>query len=87
VAIGMSLVAHAAVRRGMLSEDVAQRIDRVLTQLGLSLDMPASINEVLREVKYDKKKNNNSIRLIVPKDIGECAVEVLSFEELEQMFK
>ena len=83
----MSLVAHAAVRRGMLSEDVAQRIDMVLTQLGLSLDMPASINEVLREVKYDKKKNNNYIRLIVPKGIGECAVEVLSFEELEQMFK
>jgi 3-dehydroquinate synthetase len=83
----MSLVAHAAVRRGMLSEDVAQRIDRVLAQLGLNLDMPASINEVLREVKYDKKKNNNSIRLIVPKRIGECVVEVLSLEELEQMFK
>lgn len=87
VAIGMSLVAHAAVRRGMLSEDVAERIDRVLTQLGLSLELPVTMTEVLREVKYDKKKNNNSIRLIIPVKIGECVVQELSFEELEQLFK
>lgn len=87
VAIGMSLVAHAAVRCGMLGADVAERIDRVLMQLGLSLELPVSIGDVLREVKYDKKKNDNSIRLIVPTKIGECVVKELSFEELEQLFK
>ena len=71
----------------MLSEDVASRIDGTLLQLGLKLDMPVTIAEVLREVKYDKKKNNNSIRLIVPRGIGECVVETLSFEELEKLFK
>ena len=87
VAIGMSLVAHAAVRCGMLGADVAERIDRVLMQLGLSLELPVSITDVLREVKYDKKKKDNSIRLIVPTKIGECVVKELSFEELEQLFK
>ena len=87
VAIGMSLVAHAAVRRGDLGEDVAERIDRVLMQLGLKLEMPVTMTEMLREVKYDKKKKNNTIRLIVPKRIGECAVVEMSFEELEQLFK
>ena len=87
VAIGMSLVAHAAVRRGDLGEDVAERIDRVLMQLGLKLEMPVTMTELLREVKYDKKKKNNTIRLIVPKRIGECAVVEMSFEELEQLFK
>ena len=87
VAIGMSLVAHAAVRRGDLGEDVAERIDRVLVQLGLKLEMPVTMTEMLREVKYDKKKKNNTIRLIVPKRIGECAVVEMSFEELEQLFK
>ena len=87
VAIGMSLVAHAAVRRGDLCEDVAERIDRVLMQLGLKLEMPVTMTEMLREVKYDKKKKNNTIRLIVPKRIGECAVVEMSFEELEQLFK
>ena len=87
VAIGMSLVAHAAVRRGMLSEDVAKRIDSVLVALGLKLDMPVTITEMLREVKYDKKKKNNSIRLIVPVRIGECEIKELSFEELGQLFK
>ena len=87
VAIGMSLVAHAAVRRGDLCEDVAGRIDRALMQLGLKLEMPVTMTEMLREVKYDKKKKNNTIRLIVPKRIGECAVVEMSFEELEQLFK
>ncbi|MBR5200238.1 MAG: 3-dehydroquinate synthase [Alistipes sp.] len=87
VAIGMSLVAHAAVRRGMLSEDVAKRIDSVLVALGLKLDMPVTITEMLREVKYDKKKKNNSIRLIVPVRIGKCEIKELSFEELGQLFK
>ena len=87
VAIGMSLVAHAAVRRGMLSEDVAKRIDSVLVALGLKLDMPVTITEMLREVKCDKKKKNNSIRLIVPVRIGECEIKELSFEELGQLFK
>ena len=87
VAIGMSLVAHAAVRRGDLSEDVAKRIDSVLMALGLKLDMPVTVTEMLREVKYDKKKKNNSIRLIVPVRIGECEIKELSFEELGQLFK
>lgn len=87
VAIGMSLVAHAAVRRGDLGEDVAERIDSVLMQLGLKLEMPVTMTEMLREVKYDKKKKNNTIRLVVPKRIGECAVVEMSFEELEQLFK
>jgi 3-dehydroquinate synthase len=87
VAIGMSLVAHAAVRRGDLSEDVAKRIDSLLVALGLKLDMPVTITEMLREVKYDKKKKNNSIRLIVPVRIGECEIKELSFEELGQLFK
>lgn len=87
VAIGMSLVAHAAVRCGMLGVDVAERIDRVLVQLGLKLELPVSIGDVLREVKYDKKKKDNSIRFIVPTKIGECVVKELSFEELEQLFK
>ena len=87
VAIGMSLVAHAAVCRGDLGEDVAKRIDSVLMQLGLKLEMPVTMTEMLREVKYEKKKKNNTIRLIVPKRIGECAVVEMSFEELEQLFK
>ena len=87
VAIGMSLVAHAAVRRGDLGEDVSGRIDRVLMLLGLKLEMPVTMTEMLLEVKYDKKKKNNTIRLIVPKRIGECAVVEMSFEELEQLFK
>ena len=87
VALGLSLIAHAAVRRGMMVEEDALRIDRLLTQLGFDLKLPVNICDVLREVKHDKKKKDNVLRVVFPVRIGECCVTELSFAEFEQLFK
>jgi 3-dehydroquinate synthase len=87
VAIGMSLIAHAAVRRGMMVESDAMRIDELLRHLGFNLQLPLNICDVLREVKYDKKKKDNLLRVVFPIKIGECRVAELSFLEFEQLFK
>ena len=87
VAIGMSLIAHAAVRRGMMVESEAMRVDGLLRQLGFNLELPLDICDVLREVKYDKKKRDNLLRVVFPVKIGECRVAELSFSEFEQLFK
>ena len=87
VAIGMSLIAHAAVRFGMMAESEVVRIDNVLTKLGFDLHMPVSITDVLREVKHDKKKKDNMLRVVFPVGIGECRIVELSFAEFEQLFK
>jgi 3-dehydroquinate synthase len=86
VALGLSLIAHAAVRRGVLTEEDALRIDGLLEQLGFSLAMPVDITDVLREVKYDKKKKDNVLRVVLPVKIGECRVTELSFAEFEKLF-
>lgn len=87
VAIGMSQIAHASVRCGMLAEDDAQRIDTLLDRLGFSLKLPVSIADVLREVKYDKKKSNNVLKVVLPIRIGECIVREMTFDELGTLFK
>ena len=87
VALGLSLIAHAAVRRGMMVEEDALRIDGLLTQLGFELKLPVNICDVLREVKHDKKKKDNVLRVVFPVRIGECCVTELSFVEFEQLFK
>lgn len=87
VAIGLSLIAHAAVRRGMMVEEDASRIDSVLAKLGFDLCMPVNIADVLREVKHDKKKIDNMLRVVFPMTIGECRVIEMSFVEFEQLFK
>ncbi len=87
VAIGMSLIAHTAVRRGMMVESDAMRIDELLRHLGFNLELPLDVCDVLREVKYDKKKIDNLLRVVFPVKIGECRVAELSFSEFEQLFK
>lgn len=87
VAIGMSLIAHAAVQCGMLAKEDARRIDSTLVNLGFSLLLPVSLDDVLHEVTHDKKRDNNSLRVVMPVGIGECRVVKMSFAEFEQLFK
>lgn len=86
VAMGLSLMAHASVRDGKLDEALAQRIDHLLLRLGFRLEPPVSLHNVIREVKHDKKKSNNMLRIVLPTQIGECCIEERTFEEFEKLF-
>lgn len=87
VAIGMSQIAHASVRCGMLAEEDAQRIDTLLERLGFSLTLPINMVDVLRKVKHDKKKCNNVLKVVLPIKIGECIVREMTFDEFERLLK
>lgn len=86
VAVGMSQMAYAAVRYGVLSEVDAKSIDNLLLKLGFELTPPLPMATILREVKYDKKKHDNILRLVLPEAIGRCRVVELPFDEFEKMF-
>lgn len=86
VAMGLSLMAHASVRDGKLDNAIAQRIDRLLLRLGFRLEPPVPLHNVIREVKHDKKKSNNMLRIVLPTRIGECCIEERTFEEFEKLF-
>ena len=86
VAVGMSQMAYAAVRYGVLSEVDAKAIDNLLLKLGFELTPPLPMATILREVKYDKKKHDNILRLVLPETIGRCRVVELPFDEFEKMF-
>lgn len=86
VAMGMSLIAHASVRYGALQEADAERIDRLLESLGFAIESPMPVAKILSEVRYDKKKQGDTLRVVLPERIGSCRVERLAIEEFEKMF-
>ena len=86
VAVGISQVAHAAVRYGVLSEVDAEAIDNLLLKLGFELTPPLSMPTILREVKHDKKKHDNILRVVLPEAVGRCRVVELPFDEFERLF-
>lgn len=87
VAVGMSLISHAAVRRGTLAEGEAQRIDDLLCKLGFNITPPMPVAQILREVRYDKKKYDNILRVVFPERIGSCRVEKVAMDEFEKLFQ
>lgn len=86
VAMGLSLIARASAKCGMLSVGDAQRIDRLLERLGFELTPPVSMQAMLRAVRHDKKKQDNILRVVMPEEIGRCVVREMPFDEFEQMF-
>lgn len=87
VAVGMSMMAHAAAKRGIMQSAEAERIDSLLTALGFTLTPPVAIAEIMREVRHDKKKHDNILRAVLPERIGKCRIEELTFDEFEQLFQ
>lgn len=86
VALGMSLIAYASVRLGAMTKTDAERINDLLTRLGFNLQLPVDIVDVLREVRYDKKKKDNILRVVIPEAIGQCAVREMLFDDFERLF-
>lgn len=86
VAVGLSKISHVSHSLGILSEEDMQRIDNILTKIGFSLEMPVSMCDILREIRYDKKKSDNLIRIVLPEKIGSCRIEEMPFGEVERSF-
>ncbi len=86
VAIGLSLMAHAAVKRGIMAAEDAERIDSLLSTLGFTLIPPVSMTEITRVVRYDKKKQNNILCIVLPEGIGRCRIEEIEIDEFETLF-
>lgn len=86
VAVGLSKISHIANSLDIISSEDMLRIDNLLERIGFSLDLPVSISDMLREIRYDKKKSDNILRLVLPESIGSCRIEEMSFGEVERTF-
>lgn len=86
VAIGLSQISHVANRIGMLPREDMLRIDSLLEKIGFSLELPVPMSDILREMRFDKKKSNDLLRVVLPECIGGCRIVEMPLSELEKYF-
>ena len=86
VAAGMAIVCDAAVRAGKLDEATADRIRNVISSMGLPTEYPVEMKQLLIAIRADKKREGNGIYLVFPRAIGECSVEMVNTDSLEDIF-
>ena len=82
VAMGMAHITRAAERRGICEKGSADRIARLLKQYELPTEIPYPAERLSEAVLSDKKRSGNTVRLIVPKKIGQSFILPVSAEEL-----
>lgn len=71
VAIGMVLASRISVDLGMLKSKEKDRIEKLLSKLGLPTKANEyNLQEVIRYIEYDKKKIDGSFNFVLPSSIG-----------------
>lgn len=88
VAIGILLAAELAVKLGLVTNDVAIRITKVISQLALpsKLDPACDIGTLINFMMMDKKKKGATLTLILPCAVGEVrVVEGIDLENIEEL--
>lgn len=76
VAMGLAAAADLSHRKGFCDQQLKERIDSVLTKVGLPNRIPAAYSprSILDIMSKDKKKQGQSIRLVLPEAVGKAFV-------------
>lgn len=78
VAVGIRLIAEAAVKADLLATADCERICALLQKWGFALESPVEMKRMLKEVAKDKKNKDGQLRIVFPTAIGNCTVQTLS---------
>lgn len=87
VAIGMAVIGRAAVKMGMLDAAVCQQIIQVLETFGLPTSTEFEAEDLYAYTLSDKKRSGGTVKLIVPKALGQCEIVPVSVDALKNWIK
>jgi 3-dehydroquinate synthase len=85
VSIGMVLAAELSARLGYLTNKDVQRIVDLLVQLQLPVETDLDMQKVFQAMKQDKKREGESIHLVLLESIGKAITKKLTYTKLEEI--
>ncbi len=71
VAKGMAAATRYSAQKGLLSRESAQRLLHAITSAGLDPKLPCSQSDLVAYMLHDKKKQGNTLGLVLLRDIGQ----------------
>ncbi len=87
VAEGMPAEAGISVNRGMLAKANADRIEKLLLELGFPAMCSVDVNGCMDAIRRDKKRSGESIMMALPTKIGNATIVEVTLEEIERALK
>ncbi len=83
VSIGMVLAARLSEKLGMLPPGEADRLTDLITRFGLPVQWDGPCGEAFEAMRRDKKRDGDSIRLILLESIGKAVIKDVPLSQLK----
>lgn len=83
VSIGLVFAAALSVQKGLLTEAEKNKIEDLLTKLGLPVSTPTDPAHMMKALIRDKKKQADYIHFVLMDGIGKVRVEPVPISEIE----
>lgn len=71
----------------MCAEPVRQRLESLLTSLGLPTAMPCNTEQLIEACRHDKKTSGSTISVVYVPEVGAFEIRTVPFAELEQWIR
>lgn len=85
VSAGMVLAAIVSQKLGMISKQEVEDIKNVITAYGLPTSPEIPVQDLFEAMKQDKKREGDSIHLVVLERIGHAVTRKVSYNELQHI--
>lgn len=85
VAIGMVLAAELSVLKGYLSENSCKALVKLISDYELPTSYPFDSGRLMEHLKRDKKRQGDSIQMILLEEIGRARIEPISISEIQRL--
>lgn len=87
VAAGLAIMTRAAVERGWCDSITAERIYAVLRRWQLPLRYACTAEELMPYVLEDKKRQGDTVVIVVPNKLGYCTLQKAKPQELLELLR
>ena len=87
VAAGMAIVARAAAKYGICTDEIADRITKLIAKFALPTTTEFIADDIYHTALSDKKRAGNHVSLIVPVTIGDCILYPIAVNEMLSFIK
>ena len=87
VGIGMAMISKISERLGWSEENTFEKIAKCLESNNLPTQYNLNTEEILPAILKDKKRDGDTINLVIPKKIGNCVLKKVNVSDLEGVLK
>ena len=84
VTLRMAMITRACEKMGIAEKGISARVEKLLTVNGLPVQTDYADGDLARAAMGDKKRDGDSITLVLPVKIGLCKLEKVSLSKLEE---